>query len=152
LTVAAVVGLGMVGVRTMVANGGHAVAARPATTAASMPKNSNIEQAWGVRFTNVRLLAGSGLIDVRYQVIDPNKATKLHADGVKNLPKLRVVGGATVSTDSAMFHFHTIADTTSAGRGFDILYGNTHGALRPGAEVTILLSDGEKLEHVPVTD
>jgi hypothetical protein len=151
LTLAGVVALGTIGVRSIVASNAHPTA-HPAATAAGMPTSSKIEQTWGVRFTNVRVLAGRGLVDVRYQVIDPNKATKLHADGVKNLPRLRVDGGATVNADSAMFHFHTIADTTSAGRGFDILYGNSHGALRPGGEITLLLSDGEKLEHVPVTD
>ncbi len=153
LAVAAAVAFGAFGVHKMVTNtNNHPSVTRPASTAPGMPRSPEIEQAWGVRFTNVRLLAGTGLIDVRYQVIDPAKAAKLHADGVKNIPRLRVPGGRTVTPDSTMFHFHTIADTSTAGRGFDILYGNAREALRGGGEVTILLSNGMKLDHVPVTN
>jgi len=117
-----------------------------------MPTDAVIEDAWGIRFVTVRVLASSGLIDVRYQILDPSKADRLHSKGTENLPKLHVPGGSTVLPQSAMFHFHTTANPDAVARGFDILYGNQRGALRAGTTVDIVLADGMKLKNVPVTD
>jgi hypothetical protein len=66
-----------------------------------------------------------------------------------NLPRLQVSGGVTVEPNSAMFHFHADS-STAVGTGFDILYGNAKGALRAGTEITIVMSDGVEMQHVPV--
>lgn len=120
----------------------------------AMPASAIIEQQWGVRFIAVSILADGGLIEVRYQVIDPSRSTRIHTGDAtsdkKYLPILVVEGtGAKVETRSVMFHFNHPTDKT--GRLYSIIYGNTRGALKPHTLVTIQMPDGSELQHVPVT-
>ncbi len=122
---------------------------------AAMPVSSAIEQNWGIRFTALSLLADGGLIEVRYQVVDTSKSARIHTgdatNSAKNLPILIVEGtGAKVETRSVMFHFAHASDKT--GRLYSIIYGNAGGALKAHTFVTIRLSDGLELQHVPVTN
>ena len=50
-----------------------------------------------------------------------------------------------------MFHFHSKANEV-AGQGYDIIYGNAHGAIHPGSVVTIVMADGLELANVPVKE
>ena len=121
---------------------------------AVMPTSAAIEQNWGIRFTTLAVLADGGLIELRYQVVDPSKSARIHTGDatseLKNLPVLVVEGtGAKVESRSVMFHFHHASDKD--GRLYSIIYGNAGGALKPHTFVTIRLSDGLALQHVPVT-
>ena len=142
----------VVGVRAWRMNDrGSRVQAAPG---AVMPASAIIEQKWGIRFTAVSVLADGGLIEVRYQVIDPGKSTRIHSGDAtsdkKYLPILIVEGtGAKVEARSVMFHFNHPSDKT--GRLYSIIYGNTGGALKPHTLVTIHMTDGSELQHVPVT-
>ncbi len=122
-----------------------------ATASTPVPRNERIEQEWGVRFTGVRLLASSGVVDLRYTLLDPSKAERLHApeNGKEGLPTLRTDRG-TVVPDAVMMHTRTALD--EAGRGFDIVYGNARGALQVGGYVTIVMNDGLELANVPVIE
>jgi hypothetical protein len=121
---------------------------------ATMPTSSRIEQDWGIRFTVVNLLADNGLVELRYQVLDNNKANRLHADSTSlaNLPTIYLEGtDKVVKSNSLLFHIHHEWDQGSDGRAYSIVYGNSGGALYPRAFVTIALPDGLKLQHVPVS-
>ena len=125
-----------------------------AAPGAVMPSSPSIEQNWGIRFTAVSVLADGGLIELRYQVVDPSRSPRIHTgdatNDTKNLPVLIVEGtGAKVESRSVMFHFHHASDKD--GRLYSIIYGNAGGALKPHTLVTIHLSDGSELQHVPVT-
>ena len=131
-----------------VTSGGHNSGA--AIAEYHMPESAAIEQAWGIRITAVRLLASTGVVDLRYQVLDSSKADRLHPEGpvrTASLPVLRAAQG-TVTPDSVMFHFHNQSDV--AGQGFDIMYGNARGEVRAGDLVTIVMIDGLELADVPV--
>jgi hypothetical protein len=128
----------------------HAGAPAAASQATAIPTSAEIEQQWGIRFTMVRLLAATGVVDVRYLVLDDSKAQRLHSEADRSaLPTLRH-GDGTIRPDSVMFHFHTESDT--AGRTFDIIYGNAGGLLQSGSRVTIVTSDGLELRDVPVVE
>jgi hypothetical protein len=121
---------------------------------AVMPTNPKIEQDWGIRFTVVQLLADNGLVELRYQVLDNNKANRLHSDNssLANLPTLYVEGtDKVVKSNSLLFHIHHEWDSGSDGRAYSIVYGNAGGVLYPRAYVTVGLPDGLRLQHVPVT-
>jgi hypothetical protein len=125
-----------------------------AAPGAVMPASAIIEQTWGIRFVAVSVLADGGLVEVRYQVVDPGKSTRIHAGDAtsskKYLPILVVEGtGAKVETRSVMFQFNHPTD--KSGRLYSIIYGNASGALKPHTLVTIHMSDGTELQHVPVT-
>ena len=117
----------------------------------AMPRSPEIEQTWGVQIKSITLLASTGVIDVRYTVLDDGKATRLHTDGRTGLPSLRTKDHGTVKPDSVMFHFHSKA-TEVAGQGYDIIYGNAHGAVHAGSLVTVVMADGLELRDVPVKE
>jgi hypothetical protein len=138
-----------VAVRNLASAGGRATSA--STAGAAMPRSPEIEHSWGVQIRSVTLLAATGVIDVRYTVLDDGKATRLHTDGLVGLPSLRTNDHGTVKPDSVMFHFHSKASEV-AGQGYDIIYGNAHGAVHAGSIVTVVMADGLELANVPVNE
>jgi hypothetical protein len=101
-----------------------------------------IEAKWGIRIQHIGVSADGGLIDFRYVVLDPDKAAPLAS--VENRPRLFVEStGALV--DSLMHPPHSHEPT--AGQSHYLLYNNTHGAIRRGTSVSVLLGD-LRLEHI----
>ena len=170
VAVIAVAAAGVVGLREAT---GHATKTRSALVAPTHPVKPTtspaIEAAWGIRFTNAIVEADGGIIELRYTVLDAARAEKIHAGitqtqtgtdagsvtGVVkaiNLPIVIVEAtGAEVKPDSVLFHF-SHGPTETAGRTYSIVYGNSGGAVRPGAKITIRMADGLKLEHLVATD
>jgi hypothetical protein len=37
-----------------------------------------LQAAWGIRITNVALTGGGGIVDIRFQAVDPDKAIGIH--------------------------------------------------------------------------
>ena len=138
-----------VGVRSMVAAGHKNITV--STVGVVMPQSPEIEHTWGVRIKSITLLADTGVIDVRYTVLDDGKATRLHTNGNTGLPSLRTQDHGTVTPEAVMFHFHSKANEV-AGQGYDIVYGNERGALHVGSLVTVVMADGLELADVPVTN
>ena len=120
--------------------------------AAAIAENPKLEADWGVKFTRIVMLADNGLLEVRYQVVNPAKSARLHTGGdVQNLPTLvDETRGTRVQPHSLMLHFHH-AQTATAGATYSILYGNSAGALHVGDKVTIRMTDGLTLRHVVVS-
>jgi hypothetical protein len=117
---------------------------------ATMPTSAAIESQWGIRFTNVVLLADGGLVEMRYQVLDPAKSARIHTGSLKDLPQIKVEeSGKVVASQSLMFHFHH-GDTNAQGRTYSILYGNAGGAIHLHSRVAIQLPDGLSLQHILV--
>jgi hypothetical protein len=113
--------------------------------AVTTPTSSSIEARWGVRFTQIGISADGGMVDVRYLVLDADKATALAAD-VQGTPLLVEESSQRVIYAVAMkAHAH---DIQNGGR-FYLLYRNTGGLLKPGKKVTITLA-GDRLQHVTV--
>ncbi len=139
-----------VAIRSLVSADTHTT---PTTSNAEvgMPRSAEIEDTWGVQIKSITLLASTGVVDVRYTVLDDGKATRLHTDGRTGLPSLRTHDHGTVKPDSVMFHFHSKAQEV-AGQGYDIIYGNAHGAVHAGSLVTVVMADGLELADVPVKE
>jgi hypothetical protein len=127
-----------------------------------IPSNPPIEAAWGIRFTGVLLEADRGMIDVRYQVVDPARSGRIHGgkSGVDpnaqlaNLPTLVVeTSGKKIAPSSAMMHFeHFHFQTEVTGSTYSVLYGNSGGLLHLGEVITIHMADGLDLPHVVVAN
>jgi hypothetical protein len=155
----AAVGAGIFGVRAaasrhMLPNVANPFQPAPAAAkAGALATNPAIEQAWGIRFTAVNLLADGGMVEVRYEVVDAAKGGRIHLDPtLKDLPRVQVEGtGTTINSRDLMFHIHRGMGVHDEGRAYSIVFGNQNGAVRPGATVTLIMSDGLKLAHFPVT-
>ena len=118
-------------------------AARPLDT---IPAHADVEATYGVRFVRVDLLAEGGLVELRYQTIDPAKSTVFHDVDGAHLPFLVDESTGRKITET-QFHSHSMDETP--GRTYSILYGNAGGALEPGSSVTINVGDLQ-IEHVRV--
>jgi hypothetical protein len=128
-----------------------------------LPPSGAIASAWGIRFTGFFLEADRGLIDLRYQVVNPAVSARIHGGSATNpdpnaaLKALPVfideANGKVILPDSAMLHFeHFHFQTELLGNTYSVIYGNTHGLLHVGDKVTIKMEDGTELKHVTVSN
>jgi hypothetical protein len=107
------------------------------------------EEETGIRIVRVAAVGGGGLVDVRFQVLDPDKAIAVH-DGDSPLVLMDEESAEVVST---AFHGRHSGGTTQTGLNpgatYYLLFSNSGGALRPGDRASVLLGD-VRLEHVLV--
>ena len=109
------------------------------------PTSASMEQRWGIRFTQIGMSADGGMVDVRYVVLDVDRASAL-ATGVDTTPLLvEESSQRTIFAVAMKAHAHDL----HVGGRYYLLYRNTNGLIAPGRRVTITLG-GEQLEHVPV--
>jgi hypothetical protein len=104
---------------------------------------SAIEQQWGIRLTQIGVTADGGLVDIRYQVVDADKALSF-LDRPANMPVLIAEDtNVTVRATAMMPMRHDV----QAGRTYFILYRNTGGAIHRGGMVTVAFGT-MRLEHL----
>ena len=105
-----------------------------------------IQAAWGIRITSVAVTANGGLVDVRYQVVDPDKALGIHDP--ESLPIL-IDEASGYALDKPGLHAEHKVRGYRAGGVYYLLYQNNYGLLKPGSRVTIRMGEVQ-LEHVVV--
>lgn len=114
-----------------------------APASGSAVEMSAIEQAWGVRLTQIGVTADGGLVDVRYQVVDADKALTF-LDDPANMPILIAEDtNATVRSTAMLHSTHEV----QAGRTYFVLYRNTGGVIHSGGLVTVAFGP-LRLEHL----
>lgn len=107
------------------------------------PLNPAIEERWGIRITQIGVTADGGLIDMRYLIIDPDKALAMVSE-TETMPVLIAEESDTlINSAAAMNHKNEF----NAGQTYFFLYRNTNGAIRRGGAVTVRIGD-LLLEHV----
>ena len=117
-----------------------------------MPASPEMELKYGVRFTQVAVIADGGMVDLRYQVLDPDKAMALmsmsmaEADSNATSPKLIVEQDGTRIENSEVMSMKQIPEANSVQF---VLFANPRGVLKPGMLVTIVVGS-LRLTHVPV--
>ena len=105
----------------------------PGGAAGVMPTNAAIEAKWGIRISRVAVTADGGLVDVRFVVIDPDKALAMMQDPA-NLPILHPVGAkVTIDSIAQMAARHDL----TPGQTYFLLYRNTGGAMRSGGHLSL---------------
>jgi hypothetical protein len=112
---------------------------RPVVSPAGLAERS------GVKLTRLAVTGGGGLLDLRYQVVDPDKAVALHGRQVP--PALVDERTGLVVNELLMNHSHH--GTYKAGVTYYLVFNNPGNWLRRGAMVTVLLGDAE-VQHVVV--
>jgi hypothetical protein len=129
------------------------------TSSEAPKKSTEIEVAWGrtavdaaglaqrsgVRITQVALTGGGGLVDLRFQVLDPNLANALH--DAKTPPAVVDEQSGLVVHDLLMNHAHSAA--FKAGVTYYLVFENPNNWIRRGSEVTVLLG-GTEVHHMVV--
>jgi hypothetical protein len=123
-----------------------ATAQSPSGIARAVPpvvSAAELEQRNGVRIAHVTLSAGGGLLDVRYQVVDPDKAVVLH----ETRPEL--VDETTNVVVDRLFMGHQHGGVFHAGQTYFFLFENPGNLVQRGSSVTVVLGR-VRLPHVPV--
>jgi hypothetical protein len=113
--------------------------ARPAVDADGLADRS------GVTLTRVAITGGGGLVDLRFRVVDPNKADALH--DTSKPPALVDEASGLVVKNLLMDHAHT--GPFKAGVTYYLVFENPGNWLHSGSKVTVLLGDAQ-VEHVVV--
>lgn len=114
---------------------------------AEMPRSPGIEQTYGILVRRVSVTAGGGIVEVRYQLLDADRADVLHQDDVEYGEEFPRILDGDVVLDTPTFHHH--GGELVTGRELSILYPNVGGEVRAGDVVTIEIGD-EQLTDVPV--
>jgi len=110
-----------------------------------MPTSPQLESQTGVRFTQARMVADGGIVQLTYLVLDAEKAGRFQSD-TKHPPRLVDEGtGQQAWRTALMKQGHELRP----GQTYFILYENTRQAIRSGGQIAI---DAGKIQlrHVPV--
>lgn len=111
-----------------------------------VPHDARMESSLGIRFEQAALVGDGGLVELRYTVLDTQKASRFQSD-TKHPP---VIWSARDHKDAVyrtalMRQGHTLRP----GQTYFILYQNNHGAVRKGDTIEIDAGGG-RLVDVPV--
>lgn len=112
---------------------------RPAVSAAELVEHS------GVHVTQVATTGGGGLVDLRFQVVDPTKAHLLHNQATP--PAIVDQTTGVVAKDLFMGHAHKAG--FHAGQTYYLIFKNPGNLVQRGSEVSVLLGNAQ-LDHVIV--
>jgi len=130
---------------------GEAASAPPAAPAAQVAwgravvDTDGLAQRSGVKITQVAVTGGGGLLDLRFQVLDPNRANSLH--DASTPPAIVDESTGLVVHDLLMNHAHSGKYT--AGETYYLVFENPGNYVRRGSTVTVLLGEAQ-VEHVVV--
>lgn len=97
----------------------------------------------GVRITQVAVTGDGGLIDMRYQVVDPDRAASVHS----TLPVMVDERTGVVVNDLYMGHNHK--GQLKAGHGYYLIFTNPGGLVERGTHVTVQLGRA-RVPHIRV--
>ena len=114
-------------------SGGGELPARVSSTE-SLPAGE-FEEATGVRIVRVAYSAGGGLLDLAYQILEPDKAVALHDD---DLPP-GLFNDRNSSVLLQRFHDHAHDRDLHQAIVYHELLVNSEGAVEPGDEVSVLI-------------
>jgi hypothetical protein len=99
----------------------------------------------GVRITRVAVTGDGGLVDLRFQVVDPTKAHALHDPATP--PAVVDERSSLVVHELLMNHSHS--GEYKAGTTYYLVFTNPGNWVRRGSQVTVLLGTAQ-VEHVLV--
>jgi hypothetical protein len=126
-------------------NGRHDEAKVPASWARPVVSTAGLVDRSGVKITQVAVTGGGGLVDLRFQVIDPDKANALHDAATP--PAVVDEHTGLVVHDLLMSHSHSGA--FKPGVTYYYVFNNPGDIVRRGARVVVLLGNAQ-VEHVIV--
>jgi hypothetical protein len=116
-----------------------------AVAAAPLLSNAAFERRSGVRIVRVAVSGGGGLVDLRYQVLDPDAAASIHDDAAP--PQL--VDERTGVLVDGLFMGHSHKGRLRAAQTYYLVFDNPGSLVRRGSRVTVQLGAAQ-VAHVPV--
>lgn len=120
-------------------------APNPAIASSTAITSEQLEQRYGVKLGIVGLLASGGLLELKFQVVDADKATALFGE-VEDMPMLAVEDStAVLETARGMKHQLSLLD----GASYFFLYTNVADAVHAGSTVAFVIN-GHRVPNLEV--
>jgi hypothetical protein len=141
-----VLGIGLMVLGILSARGVGPFADKPGPTPASVPVSAEFEDVYGIRVSSVDITAAGGMIQIRYQVLDGDKAEALHS--AETAPMIVGADGQQYADPGMAGHAH-VGKVSGSGASDSLLLANRGGGLHVGDVVTVRIGDVE-LHGVPV--
>jgi hypothetical protein len=121
---------------------GHGKAAGGGSPESAVAR-ARFQEATGVRVIRVAIVGGGGIVDLRYQVIDADRALVVHDE-----PPILIDEDSGAVVDS-LFMGHSHGGVPKAGYAYPLLFVNEAGAIEAGGTVSVVIGEW-RVEHVPV--
>ena len=123
-----------------------------AAPSVDQPKEMSIEEQWGVKIESLRISGAGNLLDFRYRIIDPEKASYL-VDRRNKAYMIDQASGKVLSVPTTA-KVGPLRQTVRYGlpkkdRIYFILFGNPH-VMKSGDKVTVVIGDDFKAESLVV--
>ncbi|MEU8261754.1 hypothetical protein AB0C02_14180 [Micromonospora sp. NPDC048999] len=111
----------------------------------AVPQDGQLESVLGIRFTQAAVVGDGGLVELRYVVLDTQKASAFQND-TKHPPRLRNERSGKLAWRAALMkQGHELRP----GQSYYLLYLNNDNAIKRGDKIEIT-SGQRRLAHVPV--
>ena len=124
---------------------GSAVRAEEVATEVPLVSAAGLAERSGVRLVRVAVSGNGGLIDLRYQVIDPDRANAVHDR--ETPPSLVDERTGLVVNQLLMGHMHH--GVMKAGQTYYLIFENPGNLVQSGARVGVQLGDA-RVAHIRV--
>lgn len=122
-----------------------ATAAVPLSLQRPIVTEDGLVEKIGVKIVHVAVTGDGGLIDLRFQVVDPEKANAVHDEN--NPPT--IVDEATGLVVNSLLMGHSHAGPYNAGQTYYLIFENPGNIVQSGSKVSVLLGDAE-VDHIIV--
>ena len=110
-------------------------------------KEQSIQERWGIEILGIRLTAAGKMLDFRYRVIDPEKASSLLSRQSNSYLVDQMTGTKLIVPRTRLGPMRQTAVKPLANRQYFIFFTNRDGLVKPGSKVTVVIGDfkGENL-------
>ena len=98
---------------------------------------AELVERYGIQITQIGVTAAGGLVDLRYKVLDPNKARDLLGDPAKGLSLIVADSGLKLMPSQHMMR----STRVQAGALSYLLFPNVRGAVQPGKPLSVAFGD-----------
>ena len=114
----------------------------PAPPARPVNPGASLEKRWGIRVCGARLSMGNAFLDLRYQVVNAEKAALL-AIGTLRAYLYEPATGATLYLPDPPKEgsFPPVGNRLADGRTYFAVVGNARGVLKSGSKVELVIGD-----------
>jgi hypothetical protein len=99
----------------------------------------------GVRISQLDVTGAGGLIDLRFQVVDPSRAASVHSPATPPM----LVDERTGVVVNQLFMGHQHRSGMKAGQSYYLIFNNPGNLVERGSRVTVQLG-AARVAHVPV--
>ena len=101
----------------------------------------DLEAKWGVQISALRISAAGNVIDFRYRVTDPDKASALGNPKLKPALIDKTTGKTLYVPNTKAGQMRSTGQHLAAGKTYTALFTNPGKVVKPGNKVTIVIGD-----------